>query len=158
MRRFILAALAPTVFAACQPAATELTEAQLGEIQHAVIQAYEGYWNEWAAFENVDEYMAYYCVWPESPMAGWESLDAIRAGAEEYWTTYSSWDVTFQETRVLVLGPDVAAVEGTTESVVTDTSDVAEVWTQKSTSVWILRDGRWKILTWGFHSNNKRPV
>ena len=158
MRRFILAAVAPIVFAACQPATNELSEAQLGEIQHAVIQAYEGYWNEWAAFENLDDYMAYYCVWAGSPLAGWESMDAVRAGAEEYWANYNSWDVAFQETRVLVLGLDVAAVEGTTESVVTDTSGTAEVWTQKSTSVWILRDGRWKILTFGFHFNQRRPV
>ncbi len=158
MRRIVVAAFALTVLAACQPATNELTEAQTEQIEHAVIQAYEGYWNAWAALESVDDYMAYYHGWAASPLAGWVSAEAVRTGAEEYFASFTSWDVAFTETRVLTLGPDVAAVEGTTESVVTDSSGTAEVWTQKATSVWILRDGRWKILTFGFHFNRQRPV
>ncbi len=158
MRRLAFAAVSLAFLAtACQPATTELTEEQKAEIEGAVIQAYEGWNDAWAAQESVDDFMGHFHDWAVSPLSGWESVDALRAGTSEWWARYHSWEMELGETRVLVLGPDVAALEGTQVSVVTDTSGTVVEWTQRLTTVWVLRDGQWKLLTCGFYTQ-QRPL
>ena len=158
MRRSALAVLSLVFLAACQPATTELTDAQKVEIEQAVIQAYQGYWNVWTAQESVDGYMGYFHDWAVSPLDGFESIAAVRAETLELWAYYRSWEVELGETRVLVLAPDVAVLEGTSVSVVTDITGLVMEWTQRSSWVWILRDGQWKIVTGGFHINQQFPL
>jgi hypothetical protein len=159
MRRLVFAVLSLAFLAtACQPATTELTDAQKAEIEQAVIQAYQGFWNAWTAQQSVDDYMGYFHDWAVSPLDGYESIAAVRSEALELWAYYLSWEVELGETRVLVLGPDVAVLEGTSVSVVTDITRIVMEWTQKSSWVWILRDGQWRIVTGGFHINQQRPL
>jgi hypothetical protein len=159
MPRFAFATVALAFLAAaCQPATTELTDAQRAEIEQAVIQAYQGYWNVWTAQESVDDYMGYFHDWAVSPLDGFESIAAVRAETLELWAYYHSWDVELGETRVLVLGPDVAVLEGASVSVVTDITGIAMELTQRSSWVWVLRDGQWRIVTGGFHINRQRPL
>jgi ketosteroid isomerase-like protein len=158
MRRLTLAAVSLAFLAtACQPATTELTDDQKAEIEQAVTQAYEGWWNAWAALENIDDYMGYFDDWSVSPLSGWESSDALRSGSLEFFDEHRSWEIELGESRVLVLGPDVAALEGTAVSVVTDTSGTAAEWTQRLTTVWVLRDSQWKMLTCSFYTQ-RRPL
>ena len=158
MRRCALAVLSLAFLAACQPATTELTDAQKAEIEQAGIQAYQGFWNAWTAQQSVDDYMGYFHDWAVSPLDGYESIAAVRSEALELWAYYLSWEVELGETRVLVLGPDVAVLEGTSVSVVTDITRIVMEWRQKSSWVWILRDGQWRIVTGGFHIHQQRPL
>jgi len=158
MRHLALAVLSLAFLAACQPAATELTDAQKAEIEQAVIQAYQGYWNAWSAQESVDDYMGYYHDWAVAPLDGYESVEAVRSGTLESWAYFLSWEVELGETRVLVLGPDVAVLEGVSVSVLTDITGMVLELTQRSNWVWVLRDGQWRIVTGGFHINQQRPL
>jgi hypothetical protein len=153
MRRLALAALSLAFLAtACQPATTELTDAQKAEIEQAVIQAYEGWWNAWTAHENVDDYMGYFHDWAIAPLAGFASVEALRSSSLEVWDGDRSWEAEVGDARVLVLGPAAAALEGAAVSVVTDTSGASVEWTQRLTTVWVLQDGQWKLLTGGFYT------
>ena len=159
MPRLALAAVSLAfLVTACQPARTELTDAEKAEIERAVIQAYQGYWNAWSAQESVDDYMGYYHDWAVSPLAGYESIKAVRSDALESWAYYRRWEVELGETRVLVLGPDVAVLEGASVSVVTDITGIVVEWTQRANWVWVLRDGQWKIVTGGFPLSRQRPL
>ncbi len=142
---------------ACKPTSNELTEAQRSEIQAAVLEADAGWWKAWASMENLDDYMGYFSDWFETPITGWASTDALRAGAEETWRETKSWEYEFGDRRVKVLAPNVAALEGRIVSIVTDTADAAVEWNQRYTEVWSLEEEGWKILTCGF-STSRRNV
>jgi hypothetical protein len=142
---------------ACQPASNELTEAQRTEIQEAVLEADAGWWEAWASMENLEDYMGYFSDWFETPITGWESTEALRAGSVEMWEETASWEYEFGTRRVKVLAPNVAALEGRIVSVVTDTADAAVEWSQRYTQVWSLEESGWKILTCGF-STSRRSV
>jgi hypothetical protein len=140
---------------ACQPASNELTEAQRTEIRAAVLEADAGWWEAWASMENLDDYMGYFSDWFETPITGWASTEALRAGGAETWEETASWEYEFGDRRVKVLAPNVAALEGRIVSLVTDTAGAAVEWNQRYTQVWSLEDGGWKILTCGFWTSRR---
>ena len=68
MRRFVFAAFAVTVFAACQPASTELTDYQKAEIAAEVELLHGQFWDAWRA-ADVDRGLSYYPNTPEAAYA-----------------------------------------------------------------------------------------
>jgi hypothetical protein len=157
MRRIVLAAFALTVLAACQPATTELTHQQRGEIAAEVELLHGQLWDAWREVD-VDRAMSYYrnspdFVWADNGelMNGWtpiyEGLQTFNAERQA---------ITFNESKTMVLGPNVVQfVEQGTYSV-TDTTGATrpEVEIAAST-LWVLRDGEWKVDF--IHVSNLRP-
>ena len=152
MRRFVLAAFAMTVLAACQPATTELTEDQKAEIEEAVKQATRAEFDSYVQGDDIDQYMAFMSDWSVAgPFAFNMSLDSLRSGTLDVWSSISSAEVELGEMRVLVLGPDAAIVEGSAVFNVTDTSGVAGRPTNIYTWTWIRQDSQWRIVVGKFH-------
>jgi hypothetical protein len=87
---------------------------------------------------------------------GFESVEALRSSSLEVWDGDRSWEAEVGDARVLVLGPAAAALEGAAVSVVTDTSGASVEWTQRLTTVWVLQDGQWKLLTGGFYTQRRQ--
>jgi len=146
MRRIVFAAFALTVSAACQPATTDLTEAQRAEIVTAVSQVATDNWRAWLAQEDVDEVLSVSSDWAGTPWSGTSSLDQMRNDMALHWDRWDydqdveySWDVK-------VLAPNVAAAKMTTDYVRTDASGTVQQWTVNWATVWVLEDGAWKML------------
>jgi len=131
---------------ACQPATMELTDAQKAEIENAVRQVDSEFHATWSAREDIDAYMSYMSDWSSTSPFGDESLDALRTRVSAWWGAQSSVTIDRGEKRVLVLGPDVAAVEGTNVRVATDTTGVTRERTGTYTRTWIRQNGEWKVF------------
>ena len=90
--------------------------------------------------------MSYMSDWSSTSPFGDESLDALRTRVSAWWGEQSSVTIDRGEKRVLVLGPDVAAVEGTNVRVATDTTGVTRERTGTYTRIWIRHNGEWKVF------------
>ena len=144
MRRFVLAASALTVLAACQPATTELTEEQKAEIEAAVVEASVAYTEVYHG-KDFDGYMSFNSDWAGSPWGGAETLGELRSGVQAEW---DRWDLEHEngEMKVMVLGPDAAAVTFTQVQVRIDSAEVRQETAHKLAFVWVREAGRWKLL------------
>lgn len=152
MRRFVFAAFALTVLAACQPATTELTEEQKAEIA-AEVNALQAEWDAAWVVADYDRAMSY---WTQSSETGWATRgwaflgaeDFVEAddGARAFWRTIARAEVTRSEARTFVLAPNVVYVMERMASIITDTAGVvAPEQSIANTYVWIFQDGEWKI-------------
>jgi hypothetical protein len=147
MRRLALAALSLAFLSACQPATTELTEEQKADNAAEVNALRADFWHAWREWD-VDRGMSYYRNSPDFIVAndgelikGWNTFDE----AIQSWNVESQ-TIAFNESRTTVLAPDaVHLVEQGTYSV-TDTTGVTrpEV-TFAASTLWVLRDGEWKV-------------
>ncbi len=147
MRRMMLP-LTLVIVAACRPAATELTEERKAEIVAAVEAVNAEFWDAWRA-ADWDRGMTYYLDSPDFVWAaggavfyGLDMLEQYRSGFDNV----ASQTFTFRDSRVIVLEPDAASVVARGTWAQTDTTGVTGpardfAWT----SVWVLRDGTWKI-------------
>jgi hypothetical protein len=135
------------VFAACQPATMELTDAEKATIVDEVNPIKADFWDAWRAWD-VDRGMSYY---RNSPDFVWADDGELVQG----WTTFNeavqSWNVesqavTLSESIATVLAPNVVQfVEHGTYSI-TDTTGVT--WPERTFAVstlWVLRNGEWKV-------------
>ncbi len=146
MRRFRYVVFTVCIFAACQPATTELTEGQKAEIAETVMQANADYWAAWARMEDVDEYTAYYSdKYGHFPLVRFESLEAHRSGVIELWGGLRPWEIQQMEMGVRVLSHDEAFLAGSAVSLLTDTTGATEVWEQDYAYVWVREDAGWKL-------------
>ena len=146
MRRFVLAAFALTVFAACQPATNELTDYRKGELAAEVELIHGQMWEAWNE-TDVDRAMSYLynspdVIWVDDGvlMKGWTTVnDMVQS------LTIESQAVTFNESKTTVLAPDVVHVVDQGTYVVTSTDGATGPETTFATSIlWVLRDGDWK--------------
>ena len=147
MHRLILAAFALTVLAACQPATTELTEEQKGEIAAEVQLLHDQYWDAWRETDK-DRGMSYYRNSPDFVFAngvalvkGWGTLNE----AVQSWTVESQV-VTIDESIATVLAPDIVHfVENGTYSVTSTSGETGPDIPFAVSTIWVLRDGEWKV-------------
>lgn len=147
MGRMILT-LAIASAAACQPAATGLTDERKAEITAEVSAINAGYWDAWRA-ADWDRGMAYYLDSPDFVWAaggvltfGLSALEDLRPG----FNTVASQTFTFRDSRIIVMAPDAASVAAIGTWAQTDTAGVTGpgrdfAWT----ATWIRRNGEWKI-------------
>jgi hypothetical protein len=157
MRRFVFAAFALTVFAACQPATTELTEEQKAEIVSAASQLAA---NVLTGFDNEDpSVLDYYSRWLEYPSVGYPSLDEMPAAFQRsWWDRWENRRSEMGEITARVLGPDAVLVYHTDVSTATDTTgtNFQQRWIGRQLCV--RENGEWKILFEGFDMLESREI
>ncbi|UCG89178.1 MAG: nuclear transport factor 2 family protein [Gemmatimonadota bacterium] len=150
MRRLILAALAVALVAtSCQPAASELSEAERTAIAETVNAINAGFWDAWRA-ADFDRGMSYY---DNSPDLAFAFEGAVDYGYAEIEAKYlpgmagvASQEITVTDSRTTVLAPDVVCIMEAGSSSATDTAGVTgPEGSFAVTSIWVLRDGEWKI-------------
>ena len=157
MRRFVLAAFALTVLAACQPATTELTEEQKATIADEIRQVYA---SMMATFDPIDfdGMMSFIHPDPESYFVGdpaqWVNLLAVYSNPShmrEVWepimATRRAQPTVVSNQYVAVLAENLAlsVVEGT--YAITDTlGNTTEPDRFSLTAVWGRQNATWKVL------------
>ena len=150
MRRFVLAAFALTVLTACQPADTELTDYQKGEIEAEVNLELETIWDPFRQ-ADFDRGIAY---WEDSPEQLFGTSEggilkgfaAIDAAFRPTFTTIASQEINVDETHIEVVTRDVvyAMQRGTYSE--TDTSGVTgPTWPFAYSFLWTRTDAGWKV-------------
>lgn len=149
MRRFILAAFAFTVLAACQPAANELTEEQKAEIV-AEVELVHGQWvDAWKA-ADVERGMSFFLDAPElAEVVDGEltiGFSTIRDGWTAAFGEIASQTLTLSGLQTMVLAPDVVCATEQGTYAVTDTAGVTRPEVSYAyTAIWVRVDGEWKI-------------
>jgi uncharacterized protein (TIGR02246 family) len=143
MRRFILAAFALTLLAACQPATTELTEEQRAAITDTIQQVHTEL-GEALNARDLDSWLSGLSDdirWAIPYGYGSHSQieNAVRSGLDAA-TDTTEWGMDWEETFVRVLGPDVAVLWGTYAARGTDGERV------HTTLVYARVDGEWKVV------------
>ncbi len=150
MRRIVLVAFILTAFAACQPADTELTDYQKGEIEAEVNLELETMWDLFRQ-ADYDHGIAY---WEDSPeqlfgtseggiLKGFAAIDAaFRPG----FTTIASQVLNVDETHITVITQDVVYVMQRGTYAATDTSGVTDPTRPFAYSyLWTRTDAGWKV-------------
>ena len=149
MCRLALTVLSPAFLAACQPATTELTEEQKAEIAAEVNAINAEFWYAWRA-TDFDQGMSYYYNSPDLAFGfdgavdyGYAEIDAkYRPGM----AGVASQDITITSSETMVLAPDVVCTMETATYTATDTAGVTGPELSVAvTSIWVHRDGEWKI-------------
>jgi ketosteroid isomerase-like protein len=149
MRRLMLPLL---VFAivACQPATTELTEAQKAAIAAEVDAVAADWWAAWAAAE-FDRGMSFIDAGPDAAWTWDEGTVYTRAEMDRTWrpdfAQTERQDLTFGDARTIVLAPDIAyTIRAVTGVATYTTGNTRPPLSTIETVVWIKRDGEWKVL------------
>jgi len=149
MRRFVFAAFALTVLAACQPTTRELTEEQKAEIAAEVNALQPDYLSVWsnADFAGGMDY------WVQSPDVAYANQGVVTFGYANMVSTFgpllervASQEFEITDRRTVVLAPDVVCVitQGTTT--ITDTDGVVTTGPPGvSFTTWVHRGGEWKV-------------
>jgi uncharacterized protein (TIGR02246 family) len=158
MCRLALAVLALAFLAACQPATTELTEEQKTEIADSVAAMHNDMWQTWST-RDLDSIMPYFV---NSPDAGWGFPGGMYYGYENL-TAYArslldgvaSADFAATERRVDVLSRDVVCVREYGTYSWTTTAGVTQQFDDYMTTIWVRRDGEWKVLH--YHESYSMP-
>jgi len=158
MRRFVLAAFAFALVAACQPASNELTDYQKAEIAAEVELIHGQFWDAWRE-TDFEKGMSYYLNSPEFTFSYQGQMvsgySAFRDLGESAFANVASQTISFAESKTTVLAADVVSITAQGTYVPTDTAGVtgAEA-TFAFTTVWVQRDGEWKVLV----SSNSEPT
>jgi ketosteroid isomerase-like protein len=148
MRRFALAALSLAFLAtACQPATTELTEEQKAEIATEVNAIQAEAWDAWRA-ADYDRGMSYFDS--ENLLFAYEGAMFGYAAADELWrpqfASIASQTITVEDSRTIVLAPNVVCIMQTGTYTVTDTAGVTTPEDSFAyTGIWMRHDGEWKV-------------
>ena len=155
MQRAFILTIAVVLLAGCQCPDRELTEDERAEIEAGVRQATRAEWDVWQEKRDIDAYMAFFSDWSVAPFPSSTSVEDFRSGILELWSELRTIELAeLTDVRVRVLGRRAAAVEGRFEQILTDTAGAVEEWKGTFTWVWVLEDGRWKILA---GKNNPLP-
>jgi hypothetical protein len=151
MRRLVLSVLSPAFLAACQPATTELTEEKKAEIAATV----DSLMDEWlATFEAVglDESLSFLSDSPEMTWAsdGDRTVYSV-AEAREVWGSHQvgvqRTELEITNARTVVLAPDIVWTLREMDYTVVDTAGaITAEGKLKETTVWVKRNGEWKVL------------
>ena len=140
---FVIAAAA----AACQPAMTPLTEDQKAAIAAEVDSVASDWWAAWAA-ADFDRGMSFIDDGPEAAWTGDEGTVYTRAEMDRTWrpsfSQVARQDLTFTDSRTIVLAPDVAYTIRAVTGVATDTAGETRPEIRSvETIAWVRRNGRW---------------
>ena len=160
MRRFLLAAFALTVLAACQPATVELTEDQKAAISDTVNTLMTEYWDAERS-ADYDRARVYVHASSETVFACptgrlFHPFEVFDSRSREVWGSIAEQDVQIAETRTTVLAPNVANVMQRGTFAVTDTSGVTLPETNFAfTALWVRQEGGWKMLQ--MHRSGPNP-
>ena len=149
MRRFVLAAFALIVLAACQPASKELTDYQKTEIAAEVELLHGQFWDAWRE-TDFERGMSYYLNSPEFTftfqgrmVSGYSAFWDLFASA---FTNVASQALSIDELKTTVLAADVVSVTVQGTYAPTDTAGVTAPESALAfTTVWVKRDGEWKV-------------
>jgi len=140
MRRFVFAAFALTVLAACQPVATEMTEEQKAEIAETIQQMN----TELAVAMNARDLDSWLSGLSDDIRwaipYGYGSHSQIEDAVRSAPTDTTEWGMDWEETFVRVLGPDAAVLWGTYAARGTEGERV------HTTLVYAHVDGEWKVV------------
>lgn len=136
--------------AACQPATTELTEDQKAEIAAEVDSVASDWWAAWAAVE-FDRGMSFIDAGPEATWTGDGGTVYTVAEMDRAWrpffTQLQRQDLTFTDSRTVVLAPDIALTIRAVTFVATDTAgNTRPEFSSVETVVWVKQNGEWKVL------------
>ena len=157
MRRFVLAAFALTVLAACQPATTELTEEQKAEIA-AEVRDVVGEYTDAIEAADLDGWMSYWSSEPEQFFQGQPALfvnrltilptmENIRTAWESAFDARSAHDLVAENEYVAVVGEDAALyVFDGTFSISDTLGNTTEPAPYTVSIVWVRQSGEWKVL------------
>lgn len=149
MRRVVFAAFALTVFAACQPATTELTDEMKAEIAAEVELIHAQMWDAWREVD-VEKGMSYFYNSPTLTIAGEGELttgfDTLRDIVHPSHAHMASQRITITESQTTVFALNVVSIVDKLTNVVTDTLGVTGTEAAYANSViWVRQDGEWKI-------------
>ncbi len=146
----VLALALVSAAVACQPAMTGLTEEQKAEIAAEVDSVASDWWASWAAVEY-DRGMSFIDTGPEASWTGDEGTLYTVAEMDKAWRPWATelqhQDLTFTDSRTVVLTPEIALTIRAVTGVATDTTgntrpEISSI----ETMVWVKRNGDWKIL------------
>jgi hypothetical protein len=149
MRRFVSALVAVIVFSACQPANTEMTDNQKGEIAAEVELLHGQMWDAWRA-ADVDRGMSYFYNSPTLTVAAEGQLttgfDTLHDIVHPSHANTASQTITFSESQTTVLAQDIVYIMEQSMSAATDTLGVTGLESAfANTFIWVRQDGEWKI-------------
>jgi ketosteroid isomerase-like protein len=147
MRRFVLAAFALTVLAACQPATTELTDYEKAEIAAEVELLHGQFWDAWRAWD-FERGMSYYTNSPEFMFANEDQIvrgwDALNEGAQAM--DVESQTITFAESHTAVLASGVVqVVERGTYAVTNTEGESGPEHSFTCSATWVHQNSEWKV-------------
>ena len=149
--RCMIPPLMLVVFAACQPATMELTEADQAAISEELAQAYAGY-GEAVRHLNQDGMLGYFqqsddLTYAENG-AVYRSWAALAELVRQNWPLYASvQNFQWGDLHIQVLAPNVAAVTTTFDFAGSDTTGAAAAISGTASYVWVKTDGGWKIVS-----------
>jgi uncharacterized protein (TIGR02246 family) len=137
------------VFAACQTATMELTDVEKAAIADEVNAVNAEFWDAWRD-ADFDRGMSYYYDSPDFVLAFDGAVDyghaTVDAKFRPIFASVASQTLTVTDSRTTVLAPDVVCIMETGTWSQTDTAGVTGPETDLAlTSIWVLRDGEWKI-------------
>jgi hypothetical protein len=159
MLRLILAVFTLTVLAACQPATTELTEEQKAEIAAEVTGRLDALWEELKQ-PDVDQLLTF----TSQALGSFSVSDGVftewsPASDSMMRAALAEWEdqvLTVSETRTVVLSPDVVyTMRVGTDSVTLKSGEASPTRPWAWTSIWVRRDGEWRIM-YGHDSHPNR--
>jgi len=151
MQRTPFLFLVPVLLAGCQAPAVDLTDAMKAQIAAEVEATADAWWGAWAAVDY-DRGMAYILDTPEAAWTGdagtlYTVAEMNAAWEEVFEPERERQDITFTDSRTIVLAPDIAYTIREYDIVITETSGVVrEPASGVETVVWVKRDGEWRVL------------
>jgi ketosteroid isomerase-like protein len=136
-------------FAACQPAAVQLTDAEKATIAEEVNAINTGFWDAWRD-ADFGRGMSYYYDSPDLAFAMQGVVDYGYAPVDEKYRpgmeNVASQTITLTDSRTTVLAADVVCIMDAGSYTATDAVGVTGPETGFAvTNLWVLRDGEWKI-------------
>ena len=149
MRRIIFPLLLLLVAVACQPATMEMTDAEKAAIADEVNAINAEFWDVWRD-GDFDRGMTYYYNSPDLAFAMEGAVDygydQVDAKYRPNFANVASQILRVTHSQTTVLAPDAVCIMETARFSQTDRDGVTTPETDLAlTSIWMLRDGEWKI-------------
>ena len=151
MRRFVLAAFALTVLAACQPADTELTEEMKVEIAATVDSLTNEWWAAWEVFD-VNRGVSFVHDGPDMTWASDHQRTFYSvAEARDVWGAavagLQRQDLEVTNARTVVLAQDIVwTLREFNYGVVDTDGNTVDEGQFKETAIWVRQNGEWKVM------------
>ena len=160
MRRFVLAAFALTVLAACQPATTELTEEQKAEIAAEVALRLDQLWDELRQ-PDYDRLNTFFHQEPDVlGLSNGTFIEGSAAMDRLYRPVIAQWAdqvLTVSATRTLVLSPDIVyTLRVGTDSITMRSGEATPTRPWAFSAVWMRSNGEWKVHS--SHGSHPSPL
>jgi ketosteroid isomerase-like protein len=150
MRRMILP-LMLFMFAACQPATMELTDAEKAAIAEELTQAYDSYGTAVRQLSQ-DGMLSFFQQSEDLTFAEfgtvYRSWSALADLVHQSWPVYANvQNFHWGDLHIQVLAPNVAAVTTTFDFAASDTTGAPVAISGTASYVWLKTDSGWKIVS-----------